>query len=369
MTDFPRTVDEITAEWLTEALRGSGAIRDAAVESFEIANIGDDQGIVGEVLRVSLNYDRLEDGMPRSVIAKLALADDEMRALMNSGNFYEVEARFYRDLASTSGMPTPRTYFADYDADTGYVNLLLEDLGHLRAVDQADNCSFEDASSALQSLARMHARWWGDTRLLGYSWLANSPDPKGVQNQVDLFPTRLEACLEKVADFLPAGFEAVARKFEKSIPEMIRLRYSGPQTLTHGDFRLANLFFDDAPGVTAPVTALDWQLTVNAKGAQDVGYFLCWSLATESRRQHEAQLLADYHDYLVELGVAGYSFDEFTVDARRAVLINLQIAVNVLGSNAGDAWFASGDGHRRVVAMCSRLQTLIDWNCEEVIPR
>ena len=320
VTDFPRTVDEITAEWLTDVLRESGAIRDAAVESFEIANIGDDQGIVGEVLRVSLDYDRLEEDAPRSVIAKLALADDELRARWDSLNFYEPEARFYRDLASTSGMPTPRAYFADYDADTGYVNLLLEDLSGLRAVDMADGCSFEDASSAIQSLARMHARWWGDTRLLGYSWLASSPDPDRAKNGVKSFPTLLEACLEKMADFLPAGFETVARNFGKSIPEIERLRFSGPQTLTHGDFHLGNLFFDDAPGVTGPVTAFDWQITANAKGAADVGNFLCGSLATESRRHHEKQLLAEYHDSLIDLGVAGYSFDEFIVDTRRAVL-------------------------------------------------
>ena len=84
MTDFPQTVDEITAEWLTDALRESDAIRDAAVESFDIANIGDDQGVGSELLRVSLNYDRQEEGAPRSVIAKLALADDEMRAVMDS---------------------------------------------------------------------------------------------------------------------------------------------------------------------------------------------------------------------------------------------------------------------------------------------
>jgi|GEM_PF-1682691 hypothetical protein len=33
--DFPRTIDEITPEWLTQVLRESGAIRDAGVESFE----------------------------------------------------------------------------------------------------------------------------------------------------------------------------------------------------------------------------------------------------------------------------------------------------------------------------------------------
>ena len=91
-------------------------------------------------------------------------------------------------------------------------------------------------------------------------------------------------------------------------------------------------------------------------------------MATESRRRHEQRLLAEYHDSLINLGVSGYSFDEFIVDTRRAALKNLHIVVNVFGRNVGDAWFATEDGHRRVVAVCSRLQTLLDWNCEEVIP-
>ena len=65
---FPRTVDEITAEWLTETLRESGAIRDAAVESFEIMNVGDDQGVAGEVNRLKLSYDRPEINSPGAII-------------------------------------------------------------------------------------------------------------------------------------------------------------------------------------------------------------------------------------------------------------------------------------------------------------
>ena len=38
MTSFPRTIDEITPEWLTETLRESGAIANAKVESIELAN-------------------------------------------------------------------------------------------------------------------------------------------------------------------------------------------------------------------------------------------------------------------------------------------------------------------------------------------
>ena len=367
MRDFPRTTGEITAEWLTNVLRASGAIRGASVKSFTVSNIGVGQGVVGDVSRLDLEYDTPEKTAPRAVIAKLALADDEKREFIDSAGLYEPEAGFYRELASASGMATPETYFAEYDA--GYVNLLLEDLGHLRAVDQADDCSFDDASAGLNALATMHARWWEDPRLPGYSWLPGSPGPEQIRVAVERFPGSLESCIEKVGDYLPSGFEAIARMYGKSIPEITRLNYRGPLTLTHGDFRLANLFFDDADGATDPVVAFDWQLASHAKGASDVGYFLCWSLETESRRRYEKRLLTDYHDCLIDLGISGYSYDEFIVDARRAVLKNLRIIVNVLGSSIGDHLLATDDGRKRVVAVCSRLQTLIDWNCDEVIPK
>lgn len=54
----------MTAEWLAGMLRGSGANRDASVESFESANIGEDMGVVCEVSRVDLNFERQEDGAP-----------------------------------------------------------------------------------------------------------------------------------------------------------------------------------------------------------------------------------------------------------------------------------------------------------------
>ncbi|MDA1280186.1 MAG: hypothetical protein O3B95_09160 [Chloroflexi bacterium] len=71
--DFPRTVEEIRAEWLTQVLRESGAIGHASVESFEIANIGDDQGLTADVSRIDLCFDQVEIGAPRSAVAKTGM--------------------------------------------------------------------------------------------------------------------------------------------------------------------------------------------------------------------------------------------------------------------------------------------------------
>ena len=45
--EFPRTVDEITPEWLTQVLRASGAITDTSIVSFSPAEIGVGRGAGG----------------------------------------------------------------------------------------------------------------------------------------------------------------------------------------------------------------------------------------------------------------------------------------------------------------------------------
>ena len=77
----------------------------------------------------------------------------------------------------------------------------------------------------------------------------------------------------------------------------------------------------------------------------------------------------DYHDGRNHLAVAIYSYDEFMVETRRATLKKLRIMVKGFGSSIGDDLLAPDDGRKRAIAMCSRLQTLIDWNCDEVISK
>jgi hypothetical protein len=49
-----------------------------------------------------------------------------------------------------------------------------------------------------------------------------------------------------------------------------------------------------------PVTALDWQISTLARGAYDLAYFLSQSLAAETRRSCEADLIERYAQRLAE---------------------------------------------------------------------
>jgi hypothetical protein len=117
--DFPRTVDEITPEWLTQVLRESGAITGSGVESFSSIEIGADQGLQGEVSRLALTYQKSDPQGPESVIVKLSLADDERRAGVNLRGFSEREAVLYSELSATAGIAVPKVHFASFDSESG----------------------------------------------------------------------------------------------------------------------------------------------------------------------------------------------------------------------------------------------------------
>jgi aminoglycoside phosphotransferase (APT) family kinase protein len=74
----------------------------------------------------------------------------------------------------------------------------------------------------------------------------------------------------------------------------------GPHTLVHHDTHPGNFFWQNVqPGL------LDWQLVRIGEGIGDIAYFLATALNPETRRTHEAQLVARYQQCLSDLGIAG----------------------------------------------------------------
>ena len=101
-----------------------------------------------------------------------------------------------------------------------------------------------------------------------------------------------------------------------------------PFTVTHGDYRLDNLFFGEGDDVWV----IDFQTSSRGGGAYDVGYFMSQSVPIDVRREHEAALLKGYHDELTANGVTGYAFDQFMEDYRVGVLYGWIIPVYAVGT-------------------------------------
>ena len=359
---IPRSPADITPAWLTAALRDSGAVEYGAVETVTVTPIGEGQGLGGGIYRVAVTYGHRENAGPTTMVAKLAPEDDEKRRIMNGLGLFEREHRFYREIPISSGVRMPHCHYSGFDPASGCFVLLLEDLGHLRGVDQADECSLEDAQTAIRALVEMHSKWWNSNELDRLPWLIDPGDRQIVAHLQERYSRNIEPFVEIAGEYLPPGVEAVVRGTGPNFASAMVGTGHGPVTLNHGDYRLGNLFFDDADGSAGPVVAFDWPSVCRRRAPGDLSYFLGGCFRTAKRRQHERQLLSEYHEGLVDHGISGYSYDEFLTDFRVGLFRSLTNFVPGI-VEMGTRVMSSEQGRERVAAMCERFETLVDWDC------
>ena len=314
---IPRVLDDLTSSWFADAL-GRDVGGDARVEP-----IGVGVGILGQLAKV-----RLGDGT--RLVAKIATAYDETRAIAQFYGFYRTEVSFYRDVAHRDmGLRLPCCHYADLSDDAGYFVLLLEDLSDAVALDQIDGCPVPQAERVVDAMAAFHAHWWQSPALDELSWLRplnNDAYKAGQQTYEQVRPL----FVDRYAAKLPAKGVEIAQRLGGQLAEMYdNVVATRPLTIAHTDLRLDNMFFDLPDG--SPFALLDWQLTIRGVGAGDVAYFLSESLQIEDRRTHEDKLLRRYHDALVAHGVRDYSFDDCWLDYLRGLVLSL--AIPVVGSS------------------------------------
>ena len=288
--------EEFTAAWLSRALGRN-------VSAVAAERIG--TGQTGATYRLS--FDSAEG--PRTLIAKVAAGDASERRRVRNG--YRSEVGFYRDIASTVDVATPRCWYGAITDDSLAFTLLLDDLSPRVAGVQAVGCTIAQAHLAVANLAALHAGRWNDESIFDLSFVAR-PTPAGaeflgsaVAAATDTFVERFAADLDE-ADVVTLGSAAaLIAQWHPARPE--------PFTVLHGDYRLDNLMFD--PG-GADVVAVDWQTLAVGPPARDLAYFLGTSLTIGDRRAAERELVAEYHAALVDRGVTGYAVDQCFDDYR-----------------------------------------------------
>lgn len=292
----------ITPEWMTAALRKAG--HNVTVANVTGTRVG--TGQVGESVRFTIDYKGDAGSAPLSVVGKFPSSDPDSRATgVNFGNYIR-EVNFYRSLKASAGITTPICLHADVNLETSDFVLLMEDLAPAQPGDQMKGTSVKEARLVLGEAAKLHASHWQDDRMDEIEWLFETKaSPK--YTQPDLIKTLWQAFRERYGDAIPADCieigEAITRNFE------FYRSYDGPRCLTHNDFRPDNMMFGTAEG-GYPVSVVDWQSVGYGCCMADVSYFLSGALKRDIRREHEKDLLTEYHAKLREHGVRNYSFDE-----------------------------------------------------------
>jgi hypothetical protein len=331
-----RSAADVTPEWLTAALLGGRALAEGArVVSFERAPIG--TGQMADTTRFVLTYDEPGAG-PASVVGKFASANDLSRGTGLALRAYEIEVRFYQEVAARVGARVPATYVAEVEPETGWFTLLLQDIAGAAQGDQIAACAPDVGAAVLEEMAGLHAPCWEDPDLAGRTWLNRAtPESDGFLNA--LVTSVLPGFLERYEDTLAPEHRELCRLFARHLPAYLRL-HSGPRTASHGDFRLDNLLFQ--AGNPRPVV-VDWQTVAWAGASLDVAYFIGGCLSPEDRRAHEPDLLAHYHDALCRRGVRGYALEQLRADTRLdtfgGVLMAIVASMVVQRTERGDLMF------------------------------
>lgn len=329
---MPIAIDDVDAGWLTAAL-ASRLPEGVGVRSFTVETIGTGVGFMGLVYRLGLEYDGDAGDAPGTVIVKLPVLIPETRQVSRAYRLYEKEVAFYRHLAADTSLQTPDVYYADHDLESDDFVLVMQDVGHLRTVDQVAGCPREEAIAAVAALARHHAKFWNDPRFASdeLAWLPFGSDPPIPEGVVQAFGGYWDAFVEFIGDDLSPDIKAVGEWLPGAARDLLSVPDGHATTLVHGDYRLDNLFFDESRAVTA----LDWQITFKGVGGYDFAYFVSQSLSAADRREHLDELVETYLSTLAAAGV-DYPVDQFWLDVRRILLFCLLYPVQVMALDLTD---------------------------------
>ncbi|MCU0260010.1 MAG: ecdysteroid 22-kinase family protein [Ilumatobacteraceae bacterium] len=279
MIETPRGQDGITAEWMAAAMA-------MPIDSIEVERIGDGSGFMGQVFRVRLSSPAAD--CPDSVIVKMPTTDPGALFVGELQRVWEREHCCYRDVVPLMNIRVP----------TAFVNLaeppclVLEDLAPAVPGDHVAGATLEQAEIAIDLLARHHAAWFEHPLLDSLTWMPGLDDP-AILDLAPTFAMGWPLFLERYGDRLPERCLRWCEQFVEQIPAWIAGHVDDPVTMTHGDFRLDNIFFAD-DGTAA---VIDWQLSIRAPGQADLVYFCANNLTVEMRRAHE--------DHLIERYIAG----------------------------------------------------------------
>jgi hypothetical protein len=319
------TIEELTPEWFTGALREGGTIdAGAAVSAVRSELIG--TGQVGMVVRSELEYEGDAGEAPSSVVVKLPSAEPGNRQVGIAMGLYESEVRFYQEIAPRVDAAIPRLHWADVEPDSGRITLVIDDLTTCAEVgDMIARSTPEQAELAFAELVKLQAPVWNDPGLRSLPWLA---DPARAQVMFDAVAPAIEPFKAAYGHRLEPEHVALVERLGPLASTWPAKALVDPLVVIHGDYRLDNMLFGTAPGTPA-ISVLDWQACRLGPPLLDHSIFLGSCMSTEERRAHERDLLRGYHDGLVAAGVRDFTFEDCMDSYRISVLYPFLLTVSM----------------------------------------
>ncbi len=350
--------EQVTAAWLTKALKKNGALTGGRVVSFSAETGG---GSWSRHARLALRYSPEASGeQPVHLFLKLVDTDT------GGGEFFlPAEVTTYtRDYLDVPDAPLLRCYDAAYDAAIHRYHLLLEDVTetHTDARDVVPTLDFGLALA--EGLAALHARYWGAAGLAGLG--AAIHDPAHIRRFGDIGRPGIEPVNIYFAADLEPHWPALIEEIFDHLPGRL-VRRAGDDsgfTLIHCDPNPGNIMVPRAgirPLYLIDCQPFDWSL-IHWLAAYDLAYLMVLYWEPDIRRSLEQPLL---HRYLAELerrGVSGYSHEQLFDDYRLCAALCVTVAVEYLRGGGQPQWPEFNRGLlRRSLTACEDLDCWELW--------
>jgi hypothetical protein len=356
---------EITAQWLTEVLRRSGAIRVGEVVSCASTDMGAHNSQVSRV-KVTLSSDAADS------------VSDDLVVKQNLDSPWAVEAgrrevEFYQAMTRSPERPPAIVpcLAAGTNGSSGDSYLILADLSATHETPVGRDAlirlampSARDARLVTDTLARMHAYWW-EQPVAGLPVTFSPQDREQwpayldrrrrswarVRASNDDLPSTVSRFFEWLLATLPVYWE---RDLERRTSDGRAL------TLVHGDSYFSNFLCPRAHD-RDDVYLVDWQSPGIDIGALDLVNLIATFRTREQRLvgDWERRLLSRYHEGLSAAGVADYSLEDLHDDYRRALVTWVLIPVQDAADGSAESYWWPKMQHL--------LDAFEDWECARLL--
>src|SRR5262245_43115270 len=228
----PKTINEISAPWLTSVLRDAGVLRRATIRAVDVRAIGEGVGFLSGRARVTISYDQAEEGSPATVIVKLPASIKAGADLAESMHAYEREIRFYREVAPRTPIRVPRVFATIMEPADHVFILVMEDLNGLTVGDQVAGLSRAHALAAARTVARLHAQWWNGDQRRALPWVPSIEQQLAMLSLTpEVIRTAWPPFLDTFGDALPPGGRALGGRIIAHLEGIVAAFVKAKRTL------------------------------------------------------------------------------------------------------------------------------------------
>lgn len=312
VVDLPRSYEELTEDWMTEAL-----CRDVPGARVVSVNLGPPDNGSSNRRRITVVYNAAGQaaGLPEQLFCK-ASHDLANRMVLGVSGGAKGEVNFYNLFRPHIEMEVPTSYFAAWNEVSCNSLIILGDITDSveSFCDDKTPMSRERAESQMRLLARLHASGYANAEVK--TNLSQMPTWEEFYHRSCDFglESGIRKAFHEARDILPTSVYGMGEDgmWDRMLQSVAR-HGTLQRTITHGDVHLKNWYVAG----NGEMGLSDWQCSNSGHWSRDLIYTIATALPIEDRRKWDRDLVAYYLDELASHGGPQVSLDEAWLHCRQ----------------------------------------------------